>query len=97
MTLNSFLLAAFLKCPTKCWLRATGETPSGNPYAEWVKNQNESFRVAETERLRAQAQAPPAYFHMTAAPDFAMLPPCRCIVENCSGSWPWSSDWLARL
>ncbi len=48
------LFEAFLKCPTKCWLRATNETPSGNAYAEWVQSQNESFRATETERLLAE-------------------------------------------
>ena len=49
------LFEAFLKCPTKCWLRATDESPSGNTYAEWVKTQNEFFRTTETERLLANA------------------------------------------
>jgi len=39
MKISSELFAAFLKCPTKCWLRAAGEQGSGNPYAEWVKSQ----------------------------------------------------------
>lgn len=45
------LFYAYLKCPTKCWLQATGEPPSGNTYAQWVKTQSESYRVAEIERL----------------------------------------------
>jgi len=49
------LFQAYLKCPTKCWLRATGESSSGNAYAEWVKTQNESYRVTETERLVAES------------------------------------------
>jgi predicted RecB family nuclease len=50
----------------KCWLRAGNEPPAGNVYAEWVKSQNESYRVAETNRLIAQmpppgsAHSPPA-------------------------------------
>ena len=58
MKITPDLFEAFLKCPTKCWLRATGEPASGNTYAEWVKEQNETYRVAETERLLAQT--PPA-------------------------------------
>ncbi len=54
MKITSFLFDAFLKCPTKCWLRANNETSSGNPYAEWVQSQNESFRAAQTERLLAE-------------------------------------------
>jgi len=45
------LFNAFLKCPTKCWLRAAGESTTGNAYAEWVKSQNESYRATELERL----------------------------------------------
>ena len=65
MKITNSLFEAFLKCPTKCWLRATNEQPSGNAYAEWVQTQNESYRVPETERLRAQT--PPA--------DYALSPP----------------------
>jgi predicted RecB family nuclease len=54
MTITPALFEAFLKCPSKCWLRATGETPSGNPYAEWVQSQNESYRATQTERLLAE-------------------------------------------
>ena len=54
MTITPSLFDAFLKCPTKCWLRAHSETPSGNTYAEWVQSQNESFRAAQTERLLAE-------------------------------------------
>jgi hypothetical protein len=45
------LFEAFLKCEAKCWLRANGEPPSGNTYGEWLKTQNESYRVIETQRL----------------------------------------------
>jgi len=45
---------AFLKCPTKCWLRATGEPSAGNTYSEWVKAQNDSYRLTGTPRLVAE-------------------------------------------
>jgi hypothetical protein len=54
MTITPSLFEAFLKCPTKCWLRANSETPSGNAYAEWVQSQKESFRATETKRLLAE-------------------------------------------
>ena len=53
MTTTSFLFEAFLKCPIKCWLRAVGELPSGNRYADWVKTQNESYRAVQVRRLVA--------------------------------------------
>ena len=51
MRISSDLFNAFLKCPTKCWLRAAGEPASGNAYAEWVKSQNGSYYATEIERL----------------------------------------------
>jgi len=53
MKITSPLFEAFLKCPTKCWLRAIGEPPSGNTYAEWIETQNESYLAREVERLLA--------------------------------------------
>jgi hypothetical protein len=54
MKITSEVFEAFLKCPTKCWLRATGEPGSGNTYAEWVKSQTELYRTMETERLLSE-------------------------------------------
>ena len=51
MKISCDLFQAHLKCSTKCWLLAVGETPTGNTYAEWVKAQDESFRANETVRL----------------------------------------------
>src|SRR5437870_3198624 len=54
MKITQDLFEAFLKCPTKCWLRAADEPGSGNPYAEWARSQNSSYREAETERLLSE-------------------------------------------
>ena len=51
MTINPSLFEAYLKCPTKCWLRSTGEPTAGNAYAEWVQTQNESYRPDAAKRL----------------------------------------------
>ena len=51
MNITPELFEAFLKCATKCWLRAVAEPPSGNAYAEWVKTQSESYQTAESGRL----------------------------------------------
>ena len=53
MAPGSQLFEAYLKCPTKCWLRSRGETGEGNEYAEWAKEQNESYRVEGVRRLQA--------------------------------------------
>lgn len=55
MTITPDLFAAYLKCPTKCWLRQTGEPASGNAYAEWVRERNEACRVEGVKRLIAEA------------------------------------------
>jgi predicted RecB family nuclease len=53
MKITPDVFDAFLKCPTKSWLRAAGEPASGNTYAEWVKAQTASYRATETQRLVA--------------------------------------------
>src|SRR5437016_5632538 len=57
MTITPSLFEAFLKCPTKCWLRFTGEPPTGNTYGEWVQSEGESYRVDAAKRLVANAPA----------------------------------------
>lgn len=54
MTITSNIFAAYLKCPTKCWLLATGEQFSDNTYAEWVKTVSALYRASQTERLVAR-------------------------------------------
>jgi len=55
MKITSDVFEAYLKCPTKCWLRSTGELSAGNTYSEWVKAQNDSYRTTGTERLLAES------------------------------------------
>ena len=55
MKITSDLFQAFLKCPTKCWLRAAGEPGSGNAYAEWVKSQTASYVETQTARLLSES------------------------------------------
>src|SRR6266436_555672 len=57
MTITPSLFEAFLKCPTKCWLRFTGESPTGNTYAEWVQAEQESYRADAAKQLIANAAA----------------------------------------
>src|SRR5260221_11631379 len=53
MKITPHLFEAFLKCQTKCWLRSQGEPSTGNEYADWVRCQNESYRVEGIKRLAA--------------------------------------------
>ena len=51
ITINAHLFEAFLKCPTKCYLRSLDETGTENAYADWVRTQNESYRSEGIKRL----------------------------------------------
>lgn len=79
MTITPILFEAHLKCPTKCWLRAAGETPSGNEYAEWVKAHGESYRAAESERLLADV--PPTEVARSPAADALKTAKWRLALE----------------
>ncbi len=65
MKLNAELFEAYLKCPTKCWLRSRGEVAHGNEYAEWAKRENQAYReqgvrqLLETVPEAERAIAPP--------------------------------------
>jgi hypothetical protein len=73
MKITASLFEAFLKCPTKCYLRSVGETGSGNAYADWVKTRNESYHADGTRRLSAgippseKLMAPPPAANLKAA------------------------------
>jgi hypothetical protein len=56
MTVTSYLFEAYLKCPTKCFLWAVGETAAGNAYADWVRTRNASYRSEESRRLTQGAR-----------------------------------------
>jgi predicted RecB family nuclease len=55
MKITSDLFEAYLQCPMKCWLRATGEPGTAHPYSAWVKSRKEYFRASEIDRLLAEA------------------------------------------
>ncbi len=57
MTITPEIFSAYLKCPTKCWLRFASEPTAGNTYAEWVEIEYENYRTAATEQLLAIAPA----------------------------------------
>ena len=84
MTITPSLFEAFLKCPTKCWLRFTGEPPAGNTYAEWVQTQNESYRADAATGLAGN----------TPAAECAVAP----IAESLkTAQWRCAVDVLARI
>ena len=69
MKITSDLFDAFLKCPTKCYLRSTGQAGAGNAYAEWVREQNDTYRKEAVQRLVTLAEGEVA----VSTPDAANL------------------------
>ncbi len=51
MTITSHLLEAYLKCPTKCWLRSAGEQITDSTCTQCTQAQNESYGAVEIRRL----------------------------------------------
>src|SRR5216684_2284005 len=51
MPITSRLFEAYLKCPTKCFLRSLGETGTQNTYANWVKEQYLSYSSEGIKQL----------------------------------------------
>jgi predicted RecB family nuclease len=51
---TSQLFAAYLACPTKCYLLAIGEVAIGNDYIDWDERRNESYRLDGVQRLMAE-------------------------------------------
>jgi hypothetical protein len=44
MTVTSPLFEAYLKCPTKCFLKSRGEADGQNAYANWIETESETYR-----------------------------------------------------
>lgn len=55
MNITSNLFEAYLKCPTKCFLRSRGEAGAGNEYADWVRAQSEFYRNDRIKDLKSIA------------------------------------------
>ena len=49
--ITASIVEAFLKCPTKCYLRSLGEVGTENVYATWVRAQNEAYHNDGIKRL----------------------------------------------
>ena len=52
MNITSAIFEAYLKCPTKCFLRAHGETETGNLYADWVRTEHDAYQNTGGKRLK---------------------------------------------
>ena len=78
------LVAAFLKCPTKCFLRAHAEGETGNTYADWVRAKSDVFRRQGIKRLVAGV-APDKCATGTAAME-----------SGRSAQWQFAVDFVAQ-
>jgi len=54
MIISSTLFAAFLGCPTKCYLHSLGRTGTGNAYADWHRMQNESYQRERIKCIKSE-------------------------------------------
>lgn len=67
MRITADLFEAYVKCPTKCFLQALGETAPGNAYADWVRTENASYRREENQRLTQGASSDECVIGLRAA------------------------------
>jgi len=51
MMISSHILEAYLKCPTKSWLRSQEEAGTSSAYTDWVQDQSEAYRCEGSKRL----------------------------------------------
>ena len=51
--ITSQLFEAYLDCPTKCFLRSTGEVVTGNAFAIWNHTRSEAYHLDGCRRLTA--------------------------------------------
>jgi predicted RecB family nuclease len=52
ITITPQVFEAYLKCPSKSFLRSLGETGSGNPYADWISTQDTLYTREGIRRLK---------------------------------------------
>jgi predicted RecB family nuclease len=84
MAITTDLVEAFLKCPTKCFLRARAEIETGNAYADWFRTESDVFRNEGIRRLMAGV-APDKCVTGTAATESGGL-----------AQWQLALDFVAR-
>ena len=52
--ISPHIFEAFLKCPTKCWLRSTGEAQLGSTYAQWATTRSDAYCADGIKQLVAE-------------------------------------------
>ena len=87
MTITSPLFEAYVKCPTKCWLKYAGESAAGSAYAAWVQAKNEACRVEGINRLVAEVPDAERVLSVTASPPTNLK----------TATWRLAADLPARV
>ena len=83
--ITTSLMEAFLKCRTKCYLRAREEVETGNAYATWFRTQSDAFRSEGVKRLAAGV-----------APDRCAAAGVSAMTIGRSAQWVLATDFVAR-
>jgi predicted RecB family nuclease len=78
------IVEAFLKCPTKSYLRSLGEVGTENVYATWVRAQNETYHNDGIKRLTEGA-----------APEESITGSPSAIILK-AGNWLLATDLVAH-
>ena len=51
MKISQRLFEAYLKCPTKCWLRSIGEHPTDVAWTQYSESNEQSYRASQIEQM----------------------------------------------
>ncbi|MFN0075403.1 MAG: IS66 family transposase [Prosthecobacter sp.] len=79
MKITPDVFEAYLKCPTKAWLRATGEPSTGYSYAEWAHTRAESYGITATARLVGDSPSE----EVATSPDLATMKTAKWRLATC--------------
>lgn len=84
MTITAQLFDAYIKCPTKCFLKGRGEVGTGNAYADWIQAQNALYRSEGIERTTRRNMD-------------ECINGTSEIVKAKSAHWRLAADFIARV
>jgi predicted RecB family nuclease len=85
MTVTSSLFDAYLKCPTKCFLKSCGETDGRNAYANCIQTKSENYRSQGRKRI---VDTLPFGKYVTSSVDVRLLR---------TGKWRFAVDFSAQV
>ena len=84
MNVTSSLLDAYLKCPTKCFLKSCGETDGRNAHANCIETESQNYRNQGRKRL------------MYALPSCEWIPGSANVGDLKNAKWRLAVDLAAR-